>query len=55
MGLFWNVICPTIATIAVNIRSVTPFRAVLRCRAQGSLGEMNPIPWAVSLTIAMFL
>jgi solute carrier family 50 (sugar transporter) len=48
----WNIIifhyvCPTMGVLISTALYMAPLRDLQRCLQQGSLGTLNPVPWAV--------
>ena len=39
-------VVPAVGCITCSILTLAPMRAVLQARHRGSLGELNPLPWA---------
>jgi solute carrier family 50 protein (sugar transporter) len=42
-------ICPTLGMIVANQMFFAPYRDVQKAIARGSLGDLNPLPWAFML------
>merc|ERR1711977_814290 len=39
-------VAPTAGVVIANAMFATPMRAVLQARKQGTLSDLNPVPWA---------
>jgi solute carrier family 50 protein (sugar transporter) len=49
MSLVTSVLAPALGTVLANIMWVSPIKAILEARASDNLGNLNPIPFAVTL------
>lgn len=46
--VFFGKVCPALGVIIGNSMFLTPMPAVLKARAEGDIGELNPAPWVVA-------
>lgn len=44
-----TVICPLLGTIICNVMWIAPMRAILTMRKNESIGDLNPIPWCITI------
>jgi hypothetical protein len=51
--VFFNVVCPTLGVVIALTMFLTPMRSVVQARRDKSLGELNPVPWAVTFVNCM--
>jgi solute carrier family 50 (sugar transporter) len=42
-------VCPALGTLAANQMFYAPFKDVQKAIERGSLGDLNPLPWAFML------
>jgi uncharacterized protein with PQ loop repeat len=51
--IFFNVVCPTLGVVIALTMFLTPMRSVLQARRDKSLGDLNPVSWAVTFVNCM--
>ena len=45
--IIFEYVCPTLGVLISTCLYAAPVRDLQRCLAKGSLGSLNPVPWAV--------